>query len=401
MRMRRKERPPFFEFRRRRLRIKLVGFFHEGIDDVRLASAVQLLTNEVHDFRQFSPLPDGGQHSAAIGGFFAQSGNLEIAVEGLREGARDRRCGHDQHIRRISARDQSCALQDAELVLFVNDDEPKIFKFARFVKERVRSNDDLGSICVSRVLFGVPPNRGFRRDAGNCTRGRVRSPNILFATRKPDPWIVLICVLDAGFPRVSGDIVKFLLEIVLGPNEPIEGFLFPNRPLGPFKFVDLVSRKGFQGLKNFGEGKEHSRTCAVLVFDCRLDQKMDVIRHHAGGIELEARSLMQDRFENNIAASGSERNSSPCGEADHVLRPRTLEMRQIALRVADLGSIRVSRVLFGVPPNRGFRRDAGNCTRGRVRSPKCVRKERQRCGILVPRRGSQCDRDSQAARAAS
>jgi hypothetical protein len=34
----------------------------------------------------------------------------------------------------------------------------------------------LGSIRVPRVVFGVSPNRVFRRDAGNCTRGRVRSP---------------------------------------------------------------------------------------------------------------------------------------------------------------------------------------------------------------------------------
>ena len=33
----------------------------------------------------------------------------------------------------------------------------------------------LGSIRVPRVTFGVSPNRAFRRDAGNCTRGRVRS----------------------------------------------------------------------------------------------------------------------------------------------------------------------------------------------------------------------------------
>jgi hypothetical protein len=35
--------------------------------------------------------------------------------------------------------------------------------------ERVRS---------LRVAFGVSPNRVFRRDAGNCTRGRVRSPDL-------------------------------------------------------------------------------------------------------------------------------------------------------------------------------------------------------------------------------
>ena len=33
-----------------------------------------------------------------------------------------------------------------------------------------------GSIRVPRVVVGVPPNMVFRRDAGNGTRGRVRSP---------------------------------------------------------------------------------------------------------------------------------------------------------------------------------------------------------------------------------
>jgi hypothetical protein len=35
-----------------------------------------------------------------------------------------------------------------------------------------------GSLRVPRVVFGVSPNRVFRRDAGNCTRGRVRSPDL-------------------------------------------------------------------------------------------------------------------------------------------------------------------------------------------------------------------------------
>jgi uncharacterized membrane protein len=35
-----------------------------------------------------------------------------------------------------------------------------------------------GAYASSRVLFGVPPNWVFRRDAGNCTRGRVRPPDI-------------------------------------------------------------------------------------------------------------------------------------------------------------------------------------------------------------------------------
>jgi hypothetical protein len=163
--MRRKVQLPFFEFRRRRLRNKFVGFFHEGIDDVGLASAVQLLANKIHYLGQFPSLPDSGHHSAAVGGFFAQSGNLEIAVEGLRESARYGCRGHDQHIRRISACDHLCTLQDAELVLLVNDDKPKIFKLARFVEECVRAHDNLGSARV--------PACSFRRPAGNpCSAGR-------------------------------------------------------------------------------------------------------------------------------------------------------------------------------------------------------------------------------------
>ena len=46
------------------------------------------------------------------------------------------------------------------------------------VQSRIFPNEKLmGNRRVSRVLFGVPPNRAFRRDAGNCTRGRARSPN--------------------------------------------------------------------------------------------------------------------------------------------------------------------------------------------------------------------------------
>jgi hypothetical protein len=37
----------------------------------------------------------------------------------------------------------------------------------------------LGSIRVSRVVFGVSPKMFFQRDAGRCTRGRVRSPELL------------------------------------------------------------------------------------------------------------------------------------------------------------------------------------------------------------------------------
>ena len=52
---------------------------------------LQLLADELHHFAAIFPdLPDGGQHSSAIGGLLAQSRNIEVAVESLREGARYR-----------------------------------------------------------------------------------------------------------------------------------------------------------------------------------------------------------------------------------------------------------------------------------------------------------------------
>jgi hypothetical protein len=33
-----------------------------------------------------------------------------------------------------------------------------------------------GAYASPRVSFGVSPNTVFRQDAGNCARGRVRSP---------------------------------------------------------------------------------------------------------------------------------------------------------------------------------------------------------------------------------
>jgi hypothetical protein len=77
------------------------------------------------------------------------------------------------------------------------------------------------------------------------------------------------------------------------------------------------------------------------------------------------------------------------GVAQHFLEKinfASLTMKCNAFGIEVLGSIRVSRVAFGVrvsgtlpqrgllcSPNRVFRRDAGNCTRGRVRSPHSIR----------------------------
>ena len=180
-RIRRQERPPFLKLGRRRLHRKLLGFFDQWINDVGLASSGDLLSYEVDDLGQFRCLPHNGDDAPAIGGLFPKDGNIQIAVDRLREGARDRRRRHDEDIRRIAAGDQTRSLQHAELVLLIDDNQPKIVEFARFIQERMCADNELGSIrvppsgsCRSGTLETAPEDGGASRSCaqpGNQTQG--------------------------------------------------------------------------------------------------------------------------------------------------------------------------------------------------------------------------------------
>ncbi len=62
-----------------------------------------------------------------------------------------------------------------------------------------------GERASARVLFGVPPNMAFRRGAGNCTRGRARSP--LFFVMRDSSVVRLLLV----FLRFGGTVpVRFM-----------------------------------------------------------------------------------------------------------------------------------------------------------------------------------------------
>jgi len=57
----------------------------------------------------------------APGRHFVYDAQLELSVERQREGARDGRGGHHQHVRRNALFDQALSLEHAEAVLFVHD----------------------------------------------------------------------------------------------------------------------------------------------------------------------------------------------------------------------------------------------------------------------------------------
>ena len=52
---------------------------------------------------------------------FVDHGNIEIAVERHGERARNRRCGHDQHVRRHALLHQLKPLHHTETMLLVDD----------------------------------------------------------------------------------------------------------------------------------------------------------------------------------------------------------------------------------------------------------------------------------------
>ena len=69
--------------------------------------------------------------------------DLEVAEDGHRDGARDRRGGHDEHVRAVSSRAlarQRLALLDAEAVLLVDDDEPEVEELHLVLEQRVRAD---------------------------------------------------------------------------------------------------------------------------------------------------------------------------------------------------------------------------------------------------------------------
>ena len=104
---------------------------------------------------------DGAGDAAAAAGQLAQRGDLQVAVDGHRHGARDRRGRHDQHVRRpVALGAQGVALLDAEAVLLVDDDQAEVGEVDALLQQ------------------GVGADRRCRR----CRRRRRRAPR---AGRRP------------------------------------------------------------------------------------------------------------------------------------------------------------------------------------------------------------------------
>ena len=145
-------------------RLQRLGLLDQRADHERLAAGAQLLADALVGPRALALAGgDEGVDRAAAGGQLAQHGDVEVAVGGQRERARDRRGGHVQHVRREARRRlavERAALVDAEAVLLVDHDDAR------------RSNSTASSISawVPTSSRSSPvaslPSRSVRRAAG-------------------------------------------------------------------------------------------------------------------------------------------------------------------------------------------------------------------------------------------
>ena len=80
--------------------------------------------------------------------------------------------------------------------------------------------------------------------------------------------------------------MELLFHVGLPANHSVHGLFFPHESFLTGSFVDVVRAGGFNALKYFAQRPEDWFSFFVLFLDLRLEEQMDVVRHHARGEEL-------------------------------------------------------------------------------------------------------------------
>ena len=114
------------EHPRRVLQVHLLRLFDERVDDVSLTARAHLALDALVDSGALVLADDDRLDRRASRRQFVDDRDVQIAVDGHGERARDGRGRHHEHVGVEAALAQGRALQDAEAVLLVDDDEAEL-----------------------------------------------------------------------------------------------------------------------------------------------------------------------------------------------------------------------------------------------------------------------------------
>ncbi len=136
-----------------------------------------------------------------------------------------------------------------------------------------------------------------RRPSGNWRGRRLRHTRVRVLPRSrlsllrrtvrgPQPRVILCEWNHARIPRVAANIVEHLFQIRLAANHSIQGLFFPDYSFCSRFFVDVVCGGGLNALQDVAQRPEDGLSLLVLPSDLRLEEKVNVVRHYASGVEL-------------------------------------------------------------------------------------------------------------------
>ena len=146
----------------------VAGAFDDGVDEVGLAALRDLLADEVPDVGGALVGGAAGDDGRAAGRHLVDDADVEIAVEGEGERARDGRRGHGEDVGvgddavGAGLAHQLEALLDAEAVLLVDDDQAEVGEVGLVLLQGMGADDELGFAAHDAAL-GLALGGGIER----------------------------------------------------------------------------------------------------------------------------------------------------------------------------------------------------------------------------------------------
>ena len=135
--------------------LEFLALINQRINDVGLASGLELGFEELHRFGQLRAVPGGGDDFSAVGRQLVQSAHIEVAEKGHGQGARNGRGGHHQDVGRRAVFAQFGALEHAELVLLVDHREAQPVQSGALKKQGVGAHKNPRLAVLGGALGGT------------------------------------------------------------------------------------------------------------------------------------------------------------------------------------------------------------------------------------------------------